>query len=101
MLLIYPTIAYLLTLIMIVIHNRRMVADHDQQEIQREITLTSKKHQLWIQLFILILLVLHGVACYQDIFTPEGIVFGFAQALSLMAWVAITLYWIEGFLALQ
>jgi ABC-type uncharacterized transport system permease subunit len=96
MLLIYPTIAYLLTLMMIVIHNRRMVAHHDQQEAQREITLTSKKHQLWIQLFILILLVLHGVACYQDIFTPEGIVFGFAQALSLMAWVAITLYWIEG-----
>ena len=37
MLLIYPTIAYLLTLMMIVIHNRRMVAHHDQQGAEREI----------------------------------------------------------------
>ncbi len=102
MLLIYPTIAYLLTLTMIVIHNRRMVTFQDQQQVQHEITPTSKKHQLWVQGLIFILLALHGVACYQDIFTPEGLVFGFAQALSLMAWVAITLYWIEAwFFTLQ
>jgi ABC-type uncharacterized transport system permease subunit len=95
MLLIYPTIAYALTLFMIVIHNRRMSADRPLQQEPRTVTLSSKKHQLWIHLLIFILLALHGVACYQDIFTPQGLVFGFAQALSMMAWVAITLYWFE------
>lgn len=45
---------------------------------------------------ILILLILHGYVCFKDILTPGGIVFGFAQALSLMAWVCVALYWIEG-----
>ena len=93
MLLIYPSIAYALTLIIMVIHNRQM---HAAQDIQREITLSSKKHKLWIHFLLFILLVLHGSACYQDIFTPEGLVFGFAQALSMMAWVGIAIYWIEG-----
>jgi len=102
MLLIYPTIAYALTLTMIVIHNRRMVANKQEQHVQPELTVSSKKHQFWIHLLIFILLVLHGIACYQDIFTPNGIVFGFAQALSMMAWVCMALYWIEGwFFTLQ
>ena len=95
MLLIYPTIAYALTLLMIVIHNRRMSVDRPEQHAPRTITLSSKKHQRWIHLLVFILLALHGFACYQDIFTPQGLVFGFAQALSMMAWVGITLYWIE------
>ena len=99
MLLIYPSIAYALTLIVMVIHNRQM---HAAQDIQREITLSSKKHKLWIHFLLFILLVLHGSACYQDIFTPQGLVFGFAQALSMMAWVGIAIYWIEGwFFTLQ
>ena len=95
MLLIYPTIAYALTLLMIVIHNRRMSVDRPEQNAPRTITLSSKKHQRWIHLLVFILLALHGFACYQDIFTPQGLVFGFAQALSMMAWVGISLYWIE------
>ena len=95
MLLIYPTIAYALTLMMIVIHNRQMSVHQSELNAPRTITLSSKKHQRWIHLLIFILLALHGVACYQDIFTPSGLVFGFAQALSMMAWVGIALYWIE------
>lgn len=96
MLLIYPTIAYALTLLLIVVHNRRMVAHRPEHVVETEAPLSGKKHQLWIHLMIFILLVLHGLACYQDVFTSRGIVFGFAQALSMMAWVCIALYWIEG-----
>lgn len=96
MLLIYPTIAYALTLLLIVVHNRRMVAHRPEHVVETETPLSGKKHQLWIHLMIFILLVLHGLACYQDVFTSRGIVFGFAQALSMMAWVCIALYWIEG-----
>ena len=74
MLLIYPTIAYALTLLMIVIHNRRMSVDRPEQNAPRMITLSSKKHQRWIHLLVFILLALHGFACYQDIFTPQGLV---------------------------
>jgi ABC-type uncharacterized transport system permease subunit len=96
MLLIYPSIAYALTLLSIVIHNRNRLTTIAAQENPQELSTSQQKHQIWIHLLLFILLVLHGYACYLDIFTPEGLVFGFAQALSLMAWVAITIYWIEG-----
>jgi ABC-type uncharacterized transport system permease subunit len=96
MLLIYPSIAYALTLLTIVIHNRNQLSSIDQQSEPRQPSISNKKHQIWIHLLVFILLVLHGYACYLDIFTDHGLVFGFAQALSLMAWVGITLYWIEG-----
>jgi len=96
MLLIYPSIAYALTLMTVVIHNRNMgFVDIDNQE-PRQSSMTSQQHKIWIHLLLFILLALHGYACYQDIFTPQGLVFGFAQALSMMAWVGIALYWIEG-----
>jgi ABC-type uncharacterized transport system permease subunit len=96
MLLIYPSIAYALTLISIVIHNRNQLATIENEQPPRSASISNQKHQIWIHLLVFILLVLHGYACYQDIFTDEGLVFGFAQALSLMAWVGIALYWIEG-----
>ena len=96
MLIIYPSIAYALTLLTIVIHNRQMTAVSSVTEASSESFLSSRKHKFWIHLLLFILLVLHGYACYQDIFTPQGLVFGFAQALSMMAWVGIALYWVEG-----
>jgi len=96
MLIIYPSIAYALTLLSIVIHNRKMTAVNSEIKDSSKSALSSQQHKLWIHFLLFILLVLHGYACYQDIFTPQGLVFGFAQALSMMAWVGIALYWVEG-----
>ena len=96
MLIIYPSIAYALTLLTVVIHNRQMTSSDIVIKDSQESAMSSQRHKLWIHLLLFILLVFHGYACYQDIFTPQGLVFGFAQALSMMAWVGIALYWVEG-----
>jgi ABC-type uncharacterized transport system permease subunit len=95
MLFIYPSIAYALTLLSIVIHNRNRLDSLADQSTPRESSNSNQKHQIWIHLLVFILLALHGYVCYRDIFTEQGLIFGFAQALSLMAWVGITIYWIE------
>ena len=48
-----------------------------------------------IQICLFIILVIHGMVLQNAIFKPEGLNFGFADALSLMAWFGITFYWIE------
>jgi len=47
------------------------------------------------QVLVFILLVLHGFGLQQAIFTNQGFIFGFALALSMMAWVGVAFYWIE------
>lgn len=49
----------------------------------------------FIQICLFIILVIHGMVLQSAIFKPEGLNFGFADALSLMAWFGITFYWIE------
>lgn len=50
----------------------------------------------WLsQTLVLILLIIHGAALQEAIFSPKGFVFGFSYALSLMAWVGVAFYWIE------
>jgi ABC-type uncharacterized transport system permease subunit len=41
------------------------------------------------------ILVIHGVQLHDSVFTPEGFVFGFAQDLSLIAWVGLAFYWFQ------
>jgi ABC-type uncharacterized transport system permease subunit len=48
-----------------------------------------------IQIFILLILVIHGVDLHESVFTPQGFVFGFAQDLSLIAWVGLAFYWFQ------
>ena len=48
-----------------------------------------------IQLAILFILVIHGVQLHDSVFTPQGFVFGFAQDLSLIAWVGLAFYWFQ------
>lgn len=49
----------------------------------------------WERLAILIPLGLQGLTLNNQIFAPDHLRFGFAQALSVMTWLAVALYWIE------
>jgi ABC-type uncharacterized transport system permease subunit len=48
-----------------------------------------------VQVAILVILVIHGVQLHDSVFTPQGFVFGFAQDLSLIAWVGLAFYWFQ------
>ena len=50
-----------------------------------------------VQILILIVLIIHGVLLHDSIFSGDAFVFGFAQDLSLMAWVGLGFYWIQSF----
>jgi ABC-type uncharacterized transport system permease subunit len=53
---------------------------------------------LWnplIQVGIFIILLIHGADLHNSVFTPDGFVFGFAQDLSLIAWVGLAFYWFQ------
>ena len=52
-------------------------------------SLTSSQ---WV---LLPLLILHGIILHESIFTSSGFVFGFAQALSTMAWIGVCFFWVE------
>ncbi|QWD78173.1 inner membrane protein YpjD [Polynucleobacter sp. MWH-Svant-W18] len=49
----------------------------------------------FIQAAILIVLLIHGFQLHDSVFTPQGFVFGFAQDLSLIAWVGLAFYWFQ------
>ncbi|MBI5923270.1 MAG: cytochrome c biogenesis protein CcsA [Betaproteobacteria bacterium] len=55
--------------------------------------------QRWERAVLLAALALHGLTLGQEIFADGAMRFGFSVALSLMLWLAITLYWIESFYA--
>ena len=48
-----------------------------------------------VQSAIFAILVVHGMALHDSVFTAQGFVFGFAQDLSLMAWVGLAFYWFQ------
>lgn len=48
-----------------------------------------------IQAFILLALLVHGIELHDSVFTDQGFVFGFAQDLSLIAWVGLAFYWFQ------
>ena len=48
-----------------------------------------------IQAAIFVILVVHGVQLHDSVFTSGGFVFGFAQDLSLIAWVGLAFYWFQ------
>jgi ABC-type uncharacterized transport system permease subunit len=48
-----------------------------------------------VQALILIILLIHGIELHDSVFTPQGFVFGFAQDLSLIAWVGLAFYWFQ------
>ena len=48
-----------------------------------------------VQVAIFVILVIHGVQLHDSVFTPQGFIFGFAQDLSLIAWVGLAFYWFQ------
>ncbi len=55
----------------------------------------SRLSSALVQAAIFVILVIHGVQLHDSVFTPEGFVFGFAQDLSLIAWVGLAFYWFQ------
>lgn len=55
----------------------------------------SRLSTAMVQAAIFVILVIHGVQLHDSVFTPEGFVFGFAQDLSLIAWVGLAFYWFQ------
>ena len=55
----------------------------------------------WERAWLSVVLLIHGVTLTQEIFPTGGVSmqFGFAVALSMITWLAVTLYWIESFYA--
>ena len=49
----------------------------------------------WERAALLVPLALHGWLLYAGIFATAELRFGFAQALSVMLWLAVAVYWIE------
>ena len=47
------------------------------------------------QWLLLPVILLHGLILHESIFTSQGFIFGFAQALSMMAWIGVTFFWFE------
>ncbi len=48
-----------------------------------------------VQVAIFIILLVHGIVLHNSVFTPQGFIFGFAQDLSLIAWVGLVFYWFQ------
>jgi ABC-type uncharacterized transport system permease subunit len=48
-----------------------------------------------VQAAIFVILLIHGIELHDSVFTPEGFLFGFAQDLSLIAWVGLAFYWFQ------
>ena len=55
----------------------------------------SRLSSALVQAAIFMILVIHGVQLHNSVFTPQGFVFGFAQDLSLIAWVGLAFYWFQ------
>ncbi|TMH94125.1 MAG: cytochrome C biogenesis protein, partial [Betaproteobacteria bacterium] len=50
----------------------------------------------WERGAILVALGIHGALLYSQIFAAAELRFGFAQALSVMMWLAVLICWVEG-----
>ncbi len=48
-----------------------------------------------LQAYIFFALLVHGIQLHDSVFTERGFVFGFAQDLSLIAWVGLAFYWLQ------
>ena len=48
-----------------------------------------------VQAGIFLALLVHAIELHDSVFTDQGFVFGFAQDLSLIAWVGLAFYWFQ------
>lgn len=64
---------------------------------QAESAAVPQHMQTWERLAILGALVVQGIGLYDGLFSAGGMRFSFSFALSLMLWLAVLIYWLEGF----
>lgn len=57
----------------------------------------SQPMQFWERSAIFVALTLQGFSLYDGLFSAGGMHFSFSFALSLMLWLAVLIYWLEGF----
>ncbi len=76
-----PSALYLLLLVFLSLRSKQKV---------ESATLTAL-----IQAAIFAILIIHGIVLHDSVFTSQGFVFGFAQDLSLIAWVGLAFYWFQ------
>ena len=60
-----------------------------------KLVLESALYARVVQVAIFVILVIHGIQLHDSVFTAQGFVFGFAQDLSLIAWVGLAFYWFQ------
>jgi len=58
--------------------------------------LAARGSRAWERAAILLPLALHGWLLYDEILAAQQMRFGFAQALSMMLWLAVAICWLEG-----
>lgn len=87
----YPGLTWLLSILYFLFFWRE-ASSYAQKDKDTEHLLPSLSISQWI---LFPLLVLHGWILHESIFTPTGFIFGFAQALSTMAWIGVTFFWFE------
>lgn len=51
----------------------------------------------WERLALAVILLLHGFLLFLDLFGEGAMRFGFSNALSLIFWLAVLIYWVESF----
>lgn len=59
----------------------------------------ARPMQTWERASIAGALILHASGLYGALFVDSGMRFSFSFALSLMMWLAVLIYWLEGFMA--
>lgn len=86
-----PSLAYVAALLAVLLRNHLKAG--------RDPLVSEGLSKIWVrQISLLALLCVHGISLQNSIFATQGFVFGFAQALSLMAWIGVAFYWIESWI---
>jgi ABC-type uncharacterized transport system permease subunit len=69
-------------------HASRLAAVGDAPVARREVSLES--------VLFPVALVLHAMLLYRRVFTPEGLDLGVGNAISLLVWLTVVIYWLAG-----
>lgn len=64
----------------------------------QSIKLASSKNRHGLHIFLILALLSHGLLLHETVFRADGMVFGFAYAISAMLWLGIGMYWLESLL---
>ena len=87
----HPSLAWLPSILYFLFFWQEIRVYSLKPEQNQDSPLVSNQSQ-WLLLPVILL---HGLILHESIFTSQGFIFGFAQALSMMAWIGVTFFWFE------